>query len=74
MLVRHPGEVLSRERLLKEAWGHADSQTTRTVDNHVLRLRKHIEPDPEQPRYIKTARGAGYLFDPEPRDNGGPES
>ena len=65
-LIQHPGEVLSRERLLKEAWGHADNQTTRTVDNHVLRLRKHIEPDPERPRYVRTARGAGYLFDPEP--------
>ena len=67
-LIRHPGEVLSRERLLKEAWGHADNQTTRTVDNHVLRLRKHIEPDPERPRHIRTARGAGYLFDPAPPD------
>jgi DNA-binding response OmpR family regulator len=67
-LVHHPGEVLSRERLLKEAWGHADNQTTRTVDNHVLRLRKHIEPDPENPRYIRTTRGAGYLFDPSPND------
>jgi DNA-binding response OmpR family regulator len=65
-LIHHPGEVLSRERLLKEAWGYAANQTTRTVDNHVLRLRKHIEPDPDRPRYIRTARGEGYLFDPEP--------
>ena len=69
-LIQHPGEVLSRERLLKEAWGHAENQTTRTVDNHVLRLRKHIEPDPERPRHIRTARGAGYLFDPAPPDGG----
>ncbi len=62
--IHHPSEVLTRERLLKEAWGYAENLTTRTVDNHVLRLRKHIEPDPERPRYIKTARGAGYLFDP----------
>ena len=62
-LIRHPGEVLSRERLLKEAWGHAESHPTRTVDNHILRLRKHIESDPENPRYLKTARGAGYLLD-----------
>jgi two-component system alkaline phosphatase synthesis response regulator PhoP len=65
-MIRHPGEVLSRERLLKEAWGHSDLQPTRTVDNHILRLRKHIEPDPERPRYIRTARGDGYLFDPAP--------
>ena len=65
-MIHHPGEVLSRERLLKEAWGYAENQTTRTVDNHVLRLRKHIEPDPDRPRFIRTARGEGYLFDPRP--------
>jgi len=71
-LIRHPGEVLSRERLLKEAWGYAESQTTRTVDNHVLRLLKHIEPDTENPRYLKTARGSGYLFDPHPSSTEAP--
>ena len=70
-LIRHPGEVLSRERLLKEAWGYAENLTTRTVDNHVLRLRKHIEPDPDHPRFIRTARGAGYLFDPQPSPQAG---
>jgi DNA-binding response OmpR family regulator len=69
-LIQHPGEVLTRERLLKEAWGYAENLTTRTVDNHVLRLRKHIEPDPDRPRFIRTARGAGYLFDPQPQDGG----
>ncbi len=63
-LIRHPGEVLTRDRLLEEAWGHEMQPMTRTVDNHILRLRKHVEPDPERPRYIKTVRGAGYLFDP----------
>ena len=62
-LVRHPGEVLSRERLLEENWGYEVHPTTRTVDNHVLRLRKHIEPDPENPTFLKTVRGGGYLFD-----------
>ena len=62
-LIRHPGEVLTRERLLEEAWGYEAFLTTRTVDNHILRLRKHVEPDPENPKYIKTVRGAGYLFD-----------
>ena len=72
-MIRHPSEVISRERLLKEAWGYAENQTTRTVDNHVLRLRKHIEPDPDRPRYIRTARGSGYLFDPRPPLPGGAE-
>ena len=62
-LIRHPGEVLTRERLLEENWGYEVHPTTRTVDNHVLRLRKHIEPDPENPRFLKTVRGGGYLFD-----------
>jgi two-component system, OmpR family, response regulator VicR len=62
-LLRHPGEVLTRERLLEDAWGYEAYLTTRTVDNHILRLRKHIEPDPENPRYIKTVRGAGYRLD-----------
>jgi len=62
-LVRHPGEVLTRERLLEENWGYEVHPTTRTVDNHVLRLRKHIEPDPENPTFLKTVRGGGYLFD-----------
>jgi len=62
-LLRHPGEVLSRDRLLEETWGYDAQLTTRTVDNHILRLRKHIEPDPENPKYITTIRGAGYRFD-----------
>jgi two-component system alkaline phosphatase synthesis response regulator PhoP len=61
--IRHPGELLTRDRLLNEIWGYDVYPTTRTVDNHILRLRKYIEPDPENPRYIKTVRGAGYLFE-----------
>lgn len=63
--VHHPGELLSREKLLQEIWGYEVYFNTRTVDNHILRLRKHIEPKPENPRYIKTVRGAGYLFERE---------
>jgi DNA-binding response OmpR family regulator len=73
-MIRHPGEILSRDRLLKEAWGYADNLTTRTVDNHILRLRKHIEPDPDRPRFIRTARGVGYLFEPRPPLGDGAEA
>ena len=66
-LIRHPGEVVTRGQLLEEVWDHDLGHTTQTVDNHILRLRKHIEPDPENPRYILTVRGTGYLFDPDPR-------
>ncbi|MDZ7359725.1 MAG: response regulator transcription factor [candidate division KSB1 bacterium] len=61
--IHHPGELLTRDRLLNEIWGYEVYPTTRTIDNHVRWLRKHIEPDPENPRYIKTIRGAGYLFE-----------
>jgi two-component system alkaline phosphatase synthesis response regulator PhoP len=67
--IQHPGELLTRDRLLNEIWGYDVYPTTRTVDNHILRLRKHIEPDPENPQYIKTVRGAGYLFE---KDNNPP--
>ena len=61
--LQHPGEVVSRDRLLNEIWGYEFCPITRTVDNHIMRLRKHIEPRPERPIYIKTIRGAGYVFD-----------
>jgi len=61
--IQHPGELLTRDRLLDEIWGYDSYPNTRTVDNHILRLRKHIEPDPENPRFIKTIHGAGYLFE-----------
>jgi two-component system alkaline phosphatase synthesis response regulator PhoP len=61
--IQHPGELITRDRLLDDIWGYDVYPTTRTVDNHILRLRKHIEPDPENPCYIKTVRGAGYLFE-----------
>jgi two-component system alkaline phosphatase synthesis response regulator PhoP len=64
-MLQHPGELLSRDRLLSDIWGYDAYPTTRTVDNHILRLRKHIEPDPDNPRYIRTIRGAGYLFETE---------
>ncbi|MGH7494266.1 MAG: response regulator transcription factor [bacterium] len=60
--IRHQGVLLTRDRLLDEIWGYEVYPTTRTVDTHIRRLRKHIEPDPDTPRYIKTVHGAGYLF------------
>jgi two-component system alkaline phosphatase synthesis response regulator PhoP len=63
--IRHRGELLTRDRLLDEIWGYDVYPTTRTIDTHIRRLRKHIEPDPNEPRYIKTVHGAGYLFEVE---------
>ncbi|CAK0762470.1 Transcriptional regulatory protein WalR [Gammaproteobacteria bacterium] len=56
----HRGQVLSRERLLSEVWGHRADIVTRTVDNFIVRLRRHIEPDPSVPHYLITIHGRGY--------------
>lgn len=59
---RSPGRVISREELLNEVWGYENYPTTRTVDNHILRLRQKLEPDPANPRFFLTMHGAGYKF------------
>jgi DNA-binding response OmpR family regulator len=59
-----PSRVISREELLNEVWGYENYPTTRTVDNHVLRLRQKLEPDPANPRYFHTMHGSGYKFIP----------
>ncbi len=59
-LVEHRGQVVSRDVLLAQVWGHRSEIATRTVDNFVLRLRKKIEPDPSEPAYLITVHGVGY--------------
>jgi DNA-binding response OmpR family regulator len=61
--VRHRGQVLARSRLLDLAWGRDTFVTDRVVDNHVVTLRKKIEPEPSRPRYLMSIRGLGYRFD-----------
>jgi DNA-binding response OmpR family regulator len=63
-LAASPGRVVSREELLNEVWGYENYPTTRTVDNHILRLRQKLEPDPANPRFFLTMHGAGYKFVP----------
>jgi DNA-binding response OmpR family regulator len=58
----HPGESLSRERLLDEVWGYEAQTNSRTVDAHLVRLRQKLEPTPEQPRFFLTVHGTGYKF------------
>ncbi len=59
-LVDHAGQVISRRRLLKEVWGHRYDIASRTVDTHMAELRRKLECDPARPKYLLTARGAGY--------------
>jgi DNA-binding response OmpR family regulator len=63
-LAEHPGEVITRDRLLDEVWGYEQFPTTRTVDTHVLRLRQKLERDPERPVHLLTVHGQGYRFAP----------
>lgn len=60
--VRHPGRVFTREQLLEQVWGYEYDGGNRTVDVHIRWLRTKIEDDPAHPRYLRTSRGAGYLF------------
>jgi DNA-binding response OmpR family regulator len=64
-LASSPGRVISREELLNEVWGYQNYPSTRTVDNHILRLRQKLEPDPATPRFLLTMHGAGYKFSAE---------
>jgi len=63
-LSRSADRVVTREELLNEVWGYQNYPSTRTVDNHVLRLRQKLEPDPARPRYFVTVHSAGYKFVP----------
>ena len=62
-MARHPGRVFSRDRLLDAVWGDARFVTPRSVDVYVSRIREKIEVDPENPRHLRTVRGAGYRFE-----------
>jgi DNA-binding response OmpR family regulator len=62
LLAHHRGEIVTRDRLLEEVWGYDNYPTTRTVDNHILRLRQKLEEDPSDPRYILSVYGEGYKF------------
>lgn len=62
LLAEHEGEVIPRARFLEEVWGEPGTLETRTIDNFILRLRKHFERDPRRPQHILSVRGMGYRF------------
>jgi two-component system phosphate regulon response regulator PhoB len=62
-LMRHAGQVFTRDQLLDAVWQESRYVTDRSVDVYVRRLRGKIEEDPENPRFLRTVRGAGYRFD-----------
>jgi DNA-binding response OmpR family regulator len=59
-LARRPGEVIARADILRDVWGYGDDVVTRTVDTHVAELRRKLEDDPAEPRWILTVQKAGY--------------
>jgi two-component system, OmpR family, alkaline phosphatase synthesis response regulator PhoP len=63
-LIKNPRRVISRDELLNEVWGYRDYPSTRTVDNHILRLRKKLETEPARPKHFHTVHSSGYKFLP----------
>jgi DNA-binding response OmpR family regulator len=63
-LIRNARRVISRDELLNLVWGYQSYPSTRTVDNHILRLRVKLEADPARPKHFLTVRGTGYKFLP----------
>jgi DNA-binding response OmpR family regulator len=61
-LVRNADRVISRDELLNEVWGYQNYPSTRTVDNHILKLRQKLEKDPSSPVHFRTVHGMGYKF------------
>ena len=63
-LASSPGQAFSRRQLLERLWPGGAGRGEATVTEHVGRLRRHIEADPDRPRWLRTVRGTGYRFDP----------
>lgn len=62
-LIQHKGRTVTRKQLLRDVWGIDENIITRTIDRHMASVRKKIEPDPSDPKYIETVYGIGYRFD-----------
>jgi DNA-binding response OmpR family regulator len=62
LLASRVGKAVSRDEILDRAWSADEFPTSRTVDNFIVRLRKLVEPDPDEPRLIRSIRGVGYLL------------
>jgi DNA-binding response OmpR family regulator len=63
-LIQRQGNVVPRKAILEEVWGVHEDTDTRAIDNFIVRLRRHIEDEPGQPRHLLTVRGVGYRFEP----------
>jgi len=62
--IKNPRKVISRDELLNQVWGYECYPCTRTVDNHILHLRRKLENEPTSPKHFQTVHGVGYKFLP----------
>jgi two-component system, OmpR family, alkaline phosphatase synthesis response regulator PhoP len=65
LFVENPNRVVSRNEILDRIWGEDSYPSSRTVDNFMVRLRRILEPDPSEPKYLHTVWGVGYRFTPD---------
>ena len=63
-MYKRQGHIRSRAELVHEIWGGRDLENSKTLDAHMLRLRKKVEVDPRHPRHLLTVRSVGFYFDP----------
>jgi DNA-binding response OmpR family regulator len=61
-LMEHEGRAVSRNTILGEVWGLQEDTDTRAIDNFIVRLRKYLEDEPNEPKILRTVRGIGYKF------------
>jgi DNA-binding response OmpR family regulator len=61
-LVRNQGKIVSRKEILEQVWRVREDTDTRAIDNFIVRLRRYLEEEPSQPKYLQTVRGVGYRF------------
>lgn len=61
-LIEHEGQTVSRSTILEDVWGLQEDTDTRAIDNFIVRLRKYLEDQPNDPQIVRTVRGVGYKF------------
>jgi DNA-binding response OmpR family regulator len=61
-LLEHEGSAVSRKTILEDVWGLQEDTDTRAIDNFIVRLRKYLEDEPNDPKIVRTVRGVGYKF------------
>jgi DNA-binding response OmpR family regulator len=61
-LIENEGQTVSRKTILEDVWNLQEDTDTRAIDNFIVRLRKYLEDEPNNPKFVRTVRGVGYRF------------